>query len=214
MNSYILLYGKNLKIPLLANGYEWQFKLNGIDWAIEAHMERHYAQLIFGENNLDEVFLALRQYNKKLTPADMDEFVRYFKQTHPTIDETVDIQEIPCYAIQGSPLYVPNPFGYDFWLEAKQERELMDIIRQEDEKFRSRKIKAWFFRYVDRYCLQPRYKRDAKIQHKVLAVNFCRQHGIVLEHLTTKQEAEQEVEQLGQFTKKLFKFLKKVFLIL
>ena len=37
---------------------------------------------------------------------------------------------------------------------------------------------GWFYRYVNKYALSPRYKRDKDIQYEELTNTFCEQHGI------------------------------------
>lgn len=176
-NDYLFLQDKNLKIPLLAKNGIWKFKLGDIEWTLPDCMERLYAYLIIGESDFKSVSATLRANNKKITPIEIDEFISHFEKTHSSIEETFSIQSVPSYATDLKPLCLPNLFSYEVLLSSAQEQELLDIVKQNTGNRRER-LKAWFHRYINRYNLIPRYKRDIDIQDEELAISFCRQHGI------------------------------------
>lgn len=177
MKNYILLQNCNVKVFLLSKNGVWEFVLNGVTWEIPDCLERLYAYLIIGEKDFKSVAGTLRSNHKNISVVDIDNFIELFVNTHPTVDVQFTIDDVPIYATDNSPLVLPNPFAYDVLLTAKQETELLCIIKKGDRKYRSL-LDDWFKQYVNKYGLMPRYKRDVDRQWRELAIAFCRQHGI------------------------------------
>lgn len=182
MNNYIIIHSKSLKIKLLSKKGNWSFKLSGKDWVIPDQMERLYAYLILGENNINETSGTLRANYKHITPIEIDEFVTHFRAIHPVekVEFTWDI--VPTYATDKAPLAIPNSFSYTVMLSDKQESELLEIIKTHPDSAKSR-IEQWFSWYIHRYDLTPRLKRDIEAQAPELCLQFCRQHGVDIEKL-------------------------------
>lgn len=177
MNNYILLQNCNVKVLLLSKNGVWKFVLNDVAWEIPVCLERLYAYLIIGEKDFKSVAGTLRENNKNISVVDIDNFIELFINTHTTIDSEFAIEDIPVYATESEPLTLPNPFSYDVLLTAEQETELLDIIKNGNRQYRSL-LEDWFRKYINKYCLTPRYKRDIERQYQELAIAFCRQHGI------------------------------------
>lgn len=175
-NDYIILQNKNFKVPLLSRNGVWNFEINKVKWGLPDCMERLYAYLIIGENDFKSVAGTLRANNKHISALEIDNFIVYFESTHPVETICFDLDVVPIYATDSMLLRLPNPFSYDILLTHNKESELLNIIKTADKKRDT--LQQWFRRYVNRYALTPRYKRDVELQYEELSIAFCRQHGI------------------------------------
>ena len=192
-HNYMFLQN-NLKTNLLAENGFWEFELAGKSWKLSDSMERLYVYLILVENDLTSVSANLRAHDRKISVTEIEEFYEYVKETHPTEKCVFDIMSLPTYAKPGAPLYLPNPFSYEVPLTVSQEQELLDILKQKND-LRKLLLRQWFGRYIERYALMPRYKKDEKIQRSGLAISFCRQHGVNYEELIPKLDPKKNKEE-------------------
>lgn len=196
----IIFQDKNIKIPLLAQNGIWKFKLSDINWCLSDSLERYYAYLIFCEPNHGELSCALRLMDKHISTVEIDEFIQYFRATHPIKDECFSWDNIPAYATDVLPLKFPTPFGYDVDLTISQESELLYKIKKQDGNIAG-DLECWFNWYVRHYGLSPKCKRDTSIQGWEIARMFCIQHGINIKKLpnTLSLDSTSHKKKVGWF---------------
>lgn len=175
----MLLEYNNLRVPLLAQGEFWEFILKGRRWKVPASMERLYAYLIYCDYDSWRVPDTLRTNDKHITPAEIDAFVEYFKETHPATEEQYSRDSIPLYATEDLPLYIPNPYT-TVSITPEQEIELLKKIKS---KSRNKKdnISTWFFDYAIKYNIGPKNEDEFFYFIDELCMGFRRQHGLLLD---------------------------------
>ena len=181
MNNY-MIFLPNIKIPLLSRNNVWKFKLNGRDWQMFRAVEQLMAFYLFANNYADTAGASgLLQANyKHLDPLTIEALISYFKKTHPVERiQKYSFEDIPVYAKEGEPLYIANSFSYDAPLTPADENELLEIIKHSIDPYTD--MLGWFYKYVNKYALSPRYKRDIDIQYEELTNTFCNQHGIAVD---------------------------------
>lgn len=181
-NNYILLQSCNLKIGMMAVNGVWRTKLSGNDIELDACMERYLAYILVGKKNYNEVSSTLRLINRRITPIDIESFISNFIESHPSEEMEFDMDLVPIYATDTIHSFVPNSFCYDVPLTKAQESDLLDILKNKEIN-RKIAVEQWFYRYINRYNLIPKYKKDVPIQHEELARNFCVSHGIDIDKL-------------------------------
>ena len=178
MNNY-MIFDKGIEIPLLARNGVWEFVFNGQNWRMDRSVEQLMAYHIFIGNdaNIPEVSALLQANYKRLSSATIEKLVLYFKKTHPIKNiQQYSFKDIPIYAEEDCPLYIANGFSYEISLTPKDEGELHEILKCSDDPWMD--LIGWFYLYIEKYSLSPRYKRDIDIQYEELASNFCMQCGI------------------------------------
>lgn len=187
MTNY-MIFPNNTMVQLLARNGVWKFKINGKNWSMYSSVEQlmAYYVLFRYKYNIAKVSGLLQANYKRLDPMTIEMLISYFKKTHPIEEFEYSLENIPIYATENLPLYIANPFSYDAPITISQEKELLELIKSANDPKKA--LQWWFSRYVDRYALSPRYKRDIDIQYQELAISFCEQHGIDYWKLMTKEE--------------------------
>ena len=176
MNNY-MVFNNSRKVPLLSRNSVWEFQFNGQNWQMDRAIEQLMAYHIFSSHNMISVAELLRANYKRIDPLTIDSLISYFRKTHPIEKiQKYSFKDIPVYAEEGLPLYIANPFSYDVPITPADEKELLEIIKHSIDPYTD--MLGWFYIYVDKYALSPRYKRDIDIQYEELTNTFCNQHGI------------------------------------
>ena len=185
MNNYMIL-PNNTRVPLLAKDGVWEFKIDGKKWSMWAAVEQLMAYHLLYEGRFSEASKLLHANYKRLSTADIDALITYFKESHPGTYEQYSLSNIPEYATDSQRIYIANPFSYEIALNIIDERELLTILKDSSDPKSA--LQGWFFNYVNKYGLSPRYKADIDIQYRELAIGFCRQHGVDYWKLMYKEE--------------------------
>ena len=191
-NNYMLLQPRNVRIPLLAKNGSWKFTINKEKWEIPDCMERLYAYHLIGCQSPSMTSNTLRANYRNITPIQIEAFIRHFEKTHPVEEYPFDINEVPVYATEKNPLEVPTDQPYRVLLTPEQEREVLDLMRNNTEGDGRKPVNRWFRRYVNRYGLNPRNQKQDLTHHKNLAEWFCEQHGIKYDALYNIEKVRKE----------------------
>ena len=185
MNNYMIL-PNNTRVPLLAKDGIWEFKIDGKKWSMWAAVEQLMVYHLLYEGRFSEASKLLHANYKRLSTADIDALITYFKESHPVTYEQHSLWSVPAYATTSQRIYIANPFSYEVALNIIDERELLTILKNSSDPKSA--LQGWFFNYVNKYGLSPRYKADIDIQYQELAIGFCRQHGVDYWKLMSKEE--------------------------
>jgi hypothetical protein len=176
VENYMSFQLIDAKIKLLAKNGFWNFTVAKNKYNFSISQERFFAYMVFSNGDISGVSRNLRMLNRNMSPAEIEDFVQYFKDTHPLIKETFQLEMIAPWANEKRPLEILNPFSFSIQLSKEQENELIEIILS-DEKNRFDTLKIWFGRYLLKYGFEPKHK-DKEWVEQELAIQFCIQHGI------------------------------------
>ena len=181
-----MILPNNTRVPLLAKDGVWEFKIDGKKWSMWAAVEQLMAYHLLYEGRFSEASKLLHANYKRLSTADIDALITHFKESHPVTYEQHSLWSVPAYATTSQRIYIANPFSYEVALNIIDERELLTILKNSSDPKSA--LQGWFFNYVNKYGLSPRYKADIDTQYQELAIGFCRQHGVDYWKLMSKEE--------------------------
>lgn len=201
-NNYMLLQQRNVRIPLLAKNGAWKFTIDKEKWEIPNCMECLYAYHLIGNQDYKATSATLQANYKHITPIQIEAFIQHFEKTHPVEEYPFDINEVPVYATQNSPLEIPHHQSYRILLTPEQEREILDLMKGESDLNRRREVRQWFRRYTERYALKPRNPYQILSHYDALGDIFYELHGIDITTLcdierkeNKKRKMEEEAEE-------------------
>ena len=177
-NNYMLLQQRNVRIPLLAKNGTWKFTINKEKWEIPDCMERLYAYHLIGNQDYKATSATLRANYKHITPIQIEAFIQHFEKTHPVEEYQFNINEVPVYATEKNPLFLPNRFSQNILITAKQEQELLKIIESYPIDTQREFVINWFEEYIIRYDLRPKKESEDTDHCFHLIEVFYQTHGI------------------------------------
>lgn len=193
-NNYMLLQQRNIRIPLLAKNGTWKFTINKEKWEIPNCMECLYAYHLIGNQDYKATSATLHANYKHITPIQIEAFIQHFEKTHPVEEYPFNINEIPVYATEKVPLEVPTVQSYRILLTPKQEQEILDLMKNEDNPNRRKEVRQWFRKYTERYALKPRNPYQTLSHYDALGDVFCEIHGVNTNFLYDAERIKQQYE--------------------
>lgn len=204
-NNYMLLQQRNVRIPLLAKNGTWKFTINKEKWEIPDCMELLYAYHLIGNQDYRTTSETLRANYKHITPIQIEAFIQHFEKTHPIEEYQFDINEVPVYATQNSPLEIPHHQSYRILLTPEQEREILDLMKGESDLNRRREVRQWFRRYTERYALKPRNPYQILSHYDALGDMFYELHGIDITTLCDIERTENKKKEKEEWERNRWK---------
>lgn len=202
MGKYILLKKNSAKAPLLgtkSKPYTAQIDSNIItNWYL---MDEAWLVTNVYMGNKSVIAQSLRSTHPDIGPNEIDMFIDMVKKDHPLERVDFNWNDIPLYATTKSYCDLPLPWLYKslIKLTQEQERELLDIVRDNKDN-KKRRMTNWFYRYRRDYGIDTRLKRDREMQDEWLAEIFCMVHGFDMWDVQSIIHSQSKIEQKKQKT--------------
>jgi len=174
--KYIILQRPKLRVPLWATDQSWIAKVSDIkQYSIDIFMEALFVSLIYDSGRPQDISAYLAQYDKQIGPGVVEQFIQFFKYTHPGIPlDVVSYRDIQLLANeQGCSIPI---YKYNFTISANDEKKLVDAIIKFPDKIWER---VGFYMSSERkkYALEF-YPKLGQEQDDILLANFLRIHGV------------------------------------
>lgn len=174
--KYIILQRPKIRVPLWATDQPWIAKLSDTkQYSIDIFMEALFASLIYDSGKSKDLFAYLSMYDKQVGPGLVEQFVQFFKYTHPGIPlDDVSFHDIQLLANdEGCSIPI---YKYNFTISATDEQRLVDAIIKFPDKIWER---VGFFMSSERkkYGIEF-YPKLGYEQDDILRTNFLRIHGL------------------------------------
>lgn len=198
----MLLPKRDSHIEILAKDKAWTVKIGKNIYSFNVWIERLIAYDMFVSYDKGHISGFLRIRNKNITIQEINEFMEIFRETHPLCPHPFKWDDVKPISKENEFLVIPNSFDYEAAISHDNEKYLLDLLRKRGREA----VESWFERYVDRYCLTPKYKRDWSTHHLHLASTFCELHGINIgnipeeEIILTKEDKIKEWKKLLKIT--------------
>lgn len=168
-------------VTLLANNNVWHTNIGSKKYKLNASLERLFAYHIYVSKDMYVISGTIRCQDKDVTPAEIDQFVSDFKQSHPLEQLPFKWSHIQHCSTDELLLDIPNSYGYRIALEKWQEIRLLHVLRSSRNPKQS--VEQWFLDYTEKYAITPKYKCDISTHHLELAATFCELHGIDINNI-------------------------------
>lgn len=198
----MLLPKRDSHIEILAKDKDWTVKIGKNIYSFNVWIERLIAYDMFVAYDKGRISGILRLRNKNITIQEINDFMEIFRETHPLCPHPFKWEDVEPISKENEFLVIPNPFDYEAVISHDNEKYLLDLLRKRGREA----VESWFERYVDRYCLTPKYKRDWSTHHLHLASNFCGLHGFNIGNIPEEEIILTKEDKIKEW-KKLLKFI-------
>ena len=213
MSKYMLIASSDIKIPILATPKKpYVIKFGSKEMKMYPWFEAHMATVTFSRFAKTEVSEQLR-FNFKFTNSiEIDEFIRKFKEDHPSEPHKFSLAEMPTLTEEGETIEMNiGTLDNAITLTHEDELHILDIIVNDEQGAKA--VELWFKRYCWDYAVHTKYKRDSGYAGEIAADGFCVAHGLnpyeirayrphpPVRELTAKEKIK---EKLKEFALSLF----------